>query len=78
MTRQNTILGIVAIVLVVIVGAFVFWPEAADEATEPVATTEGGGTASAGGTAPTADETVTGESGSETGGDTTTTEDGGY
>ena len=67
MTRQNTILGIVALVVVVIIGVFVFWPEATEEPAEPVATVEGGGTASAGGTAPTADETVTTESESGSG-----------
>lgn len=69
MTRQNQILGIVAIVLVIIIGAFIFWPEAVEEPAEPVATTEGGGTASTDATAPTADESPTaeGETEAETG-----------
>ena len=71
MTRQNTILGIVAVVLVIIVGAFVFWPEATDEPAEPAATVEGGGTASTDATAPTADESPTTETESQGEGGTT-------
>ena len=56
MSRQNQILGIVAIVLVIIIGAFVFWPAAVEEDAEPVATVEGGGTADTDATAPTSDE----------------------
>jgi hypothetical protein len=65
MTRQNQILGIVAIVLVIIIGAFVFWPEAVEQPTEPIATTEGGDTDA---TAPTTDEQpgAEGETGTDT------------
>ncbi len=66
MTRQNTIFGIVAIVVIVLVGAFVFWPDAVDEPAEPAATVEGGGTADTDATAPTTDESATTESESGT------------
>ena len=68
---QNRILGIVAIVLVIIVGALVFWPEAVEEPQEPMATTEGGGTGDTDATAPTTDEqpgaetTAEGQTGTE-------------
>lgn len=65
MDRQNVILGVIAVIVLVVVGAFVFWPESPEQAatatSEPAATTEGGGTGSTDATAPTTDESVTGE-----------------
>ena len=75
MSRQNRTMAIVAIVLVVIIGAFVFWPEAVEEPAEPVATTEGGGTGDTDATAPTTDASPTAETQAE--GQTETQTEGG-
>lgn len=55
MDRQNLIIGVIAVVVLVAVGAFVFWPESPEQAatvtTEPAAegTAEGGATTGSGG-----------------------------